>query len=513
MKMVMPKMGMTMEEGTVVEWKKKEGEYVEKGEIILEIMTNKVNIDVEAPASGYLQILKSPDEVVPVGEVIALIEEKAGAEKVLPEVEIPVREPEKEKEKEVEIPVLKPEIEEPLTVESRTRIPASPKARKLAEEKGVFLEDITGTGPGGAVTEKDVLRKIGEEMPGAERPEVSAPSGAVSPLAERIAREKGADLSQVRGTGLGGKITKEDVLRYIERGRKGEGAPEVVVRPEVEIPVMEKPGEPAKPEEIPEEIPGILEEAVPQPSEKPEIPREPVSERVVEPVKPEIPEGRERIPLKGIRKLTAERMSKSKREAPHLTLGMKVDMTEASKLKDSLNITYTDILVKATALALKKHPILNSTLQENSIVLREAINIGIAVARGEDLLVPVIHDADNHSLKEIARMTRDVIERTRNDQLTEKDVLDGTFTISNLGMYGIDFFTPIINPPEAAILGVGEIKKNPVVIDDGIQIREQITLSLSFDHRIVNGMPAALFLQEIKTLLEHPYKLFVEGES
>ena len=217
--------------------------------------------------------------------------------------------------------------------------------------------------------------------------------------------------------------------------------------------------------------------------------------------------------MKGIRKLTAERMSKSKREAPHLTLGMKVDMTEASKLKDSLNITYTDILVKATALALKKHPILNSTLQENSIVLREAINIGIAVARGEDLLVPVIHDADEHSLKEIARMTRDVIERTRNDQLTEKDVLDGTFTISNLGMYGIDFFTPIINPPEAAILGVGEIKKNPVVIDDEIQIREQITLSLSFDHRIVNGMPAALFLQEIKTLLEHPYKLFVEGES
>ena len=258
MKMVMPKMGMTMEEGTVVEWKKKEGEYVEKGEIILEIMTNKVNIDVEAPASGYLQILKSPDEVVPVGEVIALIGEKAGAEKVLPEVEIPVREPEKEREKEVEIPVLKPEIEEQLAVDGRTRIPASPKARKLAEEKGVLLEDITGTGPGGAITEKDVLRKIGEGMVVTE-PGVSAHSGAVSPLAERIARERGVDLSQVRGTGLGGKITKEDVLRYIEK----KGAPEVVVRPEVEIPVVEKPGEPVKPE-IPE-ISEILEEAVPQP--------------------------------------------------------------------------------------------------------------------------------------------------------------------------------------------------------------------------------------------------------
>ena len=188
-------------------------------------------------------------------------------------------------------------------------------------------------------------------------------------------------------------------------------------------------------------------------------------------------------------------------------------MTEASKLKDSLSLSFTDVLVKATALALKKHPIMNSTLTQNTIVLREKINIGIAVAREKDLFVPVIHEADKKSLREISRLTKDIIKRTQEDELTEHDVLDGTFTISNLGMYDIDFFTPIINPPEAAILGVGKIEKKPVVIAEKIQIRERVTLSLSFDHRIVNGMPAAVFLQEIKYLLEHPYRLLVEGET
>ena len=510
MKMVMPKMGMTMEEGTIVEWKKKDGEYVEKGEIILEIMTNKVNIDVEAPRSGYLKILRGPDEVLPVGEVIALIEESVEAVERI--AEVPVAQFE-------EVPVSRVEVEPAIAGVADTveRIPASPRARKLAEERDISLVGITGTGPGGAITENDVLRELGE--PKVTIPVVSggfgiesgssAQSGGVSPLAERIARERGVDLSKVKGTGIGGKITKEDVLRYIER----EVEPEVVPVPE--IPVYETPVEAAEPEVVPEVVPEELEaitepQVVPEvvPKVVPEIPERP--EVTAEPyIPPEAPG----IPLTGIKKLTAERMIKSKREAPHLTLAMEVSMTEASKLKTSLAVSYTDIIVKATALALKKYPIMNSTLKGNKIILRENINIGIAVARNEDLLVPVIHNADKCSLKEISRITRDIIERTQKDQLTEKDVLDGTFTISNLGMYDIDFFTPIINPPEAAILGVGKIKKVPVVINDQIHIREKVTLSLSFDHRIVNGMPAALFLQEIKNLLEHPYRLFMEGET
>ena len=285
-------------------------------------------------------------------------------------------------------------------------------------------------------------------------------------------------------------------------------------------------------EEIPEEVPEeeFVEEELPPEEEVPHITEE-IAEREEEMMgevpspEEELPEpaipapyeppkiSGESIPLKGIRKLTAERMLRSKKEAPHLTLGMEADMTEATKLKNSLSVTYTDILIRATAMALKGHPMLNSTLSGDTIILRDEINIGIAVAREEDLLVPVIHNADTLSVKEISRMTKDLIKRTKNDQLTEKDVLDGTFTLSNLGMYSIDFFTPIINPPEAAILGVGAVSKKPVVIQDTIEIRERITLSLSFDHRIVNGMPAALFLKEIKTLLEHPYRLLVEEGS
>lgn len=507
MKMVMPKMGMTMEEGTIMEWKKREGEFVEKGEIILEIMTNKVNIEVEAPASGYLKILREVDEVVPVGEVIALVEEapKAAERKEIPRVveEVPWKEPE---------PVAVKLQREVVEISAhKERIPASPRARKVAEDYGVLLESVRGTGPDGAVTEEDVLGYIGKEKP----PGASEPgSFAVSPLAERIAREKGVDLSRIKGTGLDGKITKEDVFRYIEESERQ--LPKIEKEWEAEKPGIEKSSEIEIEREI--EEPEIKPEPVTQPPavQPGYTPAEPEREfekpimHPEKPLKPE-PEGKT-IPLTGIRKLTAERMSRSKREAPHLTLGMDVDMTEAANLKTSLSVTYTDILVKAVALALRKHSHLNSTLTENKIILRDTINIGIAVARREDLLVPVIHKADTLSLKKISQVTADIIERTRKDQLTETDVLDGTFTISNLGMYDIDFFTPIINPPEAAILGAGKILPRPVVVKNRIEIREMVTLSLSFDHRIVNGVPAALFLQEIKNLLEHPYRLLMEEE-
>jgi pyruvate dehydrogenase E2 component (dihydrolipoamide acetyltransferase) len=557
MKMVMPKMGMTMEEGTIVEWKKKDGDYVEKGEIILEIMTNKINIDVEAPDSGYLQILKHTDESVPVDEPIAIIE-KSPEEKLKELMEIPTIPGEK---KEVEYPVggIPTEPVPAPSGRGMKKIPVSPRAKILAEERNVPLDTIQGTGPNGAITEKDVLIALGkgrkvkakieekEEM-GARQImpekgitfEPETPPGRevtnVSPLAERIAADRGVDLSLVEGTGIGGKITKEDVFQYLEIHKPAPAGIEKQKPPEVKFEEYkeeyEEIEEKVVKEEIPEEVPEeeIVEEeqapeeeileieeeitereeevvrGVPSPGE--ELP-EPAFPAKIQPL--EIPGGS--IPLKGIRKLTAERMLRSKKEAPHLTLGMEADMTEATKLKNSLSVTYTDILVKATALALKAHPIMNSTLSGDTIIMRDEVNIGIAVAREDDLLVPVIHHADTVSVKEISRITKDLITRTKNDQLTDKDVLDGTFTISNLGMYSIDFFTPIINPPEAAILGVGAVSKKPVVMHDTIEIRERITLSLSFDHRIVNGMPAALFLKEIKTLLEHPYRLLVEEGS
>jgi len=545
MKMVMPKMGMTMEEGTIVEWKKKEGEFVEKGEIILEIMTNKVNIDVEAPESGYLHILKTVDEIVPVNEPIAIIE-KTTEERIRDLVDIPPATSNKEELEAHAAPSVT--AESPISKRESEKIMASPRAKARAEREHISLETIRGTGPEEAITEKDVLqvleqremaKKSGEitekkaaEQTGIEietaevipeiRTEKPVSTGPVnaSPLAERIAEDKGIDLSSVKGTGLDGKITKEDVLSYLET-RKPEvgGAP--VIQEEYERAGEEIEEEGAK-EEIPEKM---IETEKPLPeeiTEKEEIPEEageegtPVSREPPEPaprIQPvDIPSGKS-IPLAGIRKLTAERMSKSTREAPHLTLGMEADMTEATKLKTSLSVSYTDILIKAVAMALTVHPLLNATLSGDTIVIRDEINIGIAVARDEDLLVPVVHGADTCTLKEIAKITKDLITRTKGDELTEHDVLGGTFTISNLGMYDIEFFTPIINPPEAAILGVGAIQKKPVVCNDSIEIRERIMLSLSFDHRIINGMPAALFLREIKTLLEHPYRLLVEEES
>ena len=535
MKMVMPKMGMTMEEGTIVEWKKKEGEFVEKGEIILEIMTNKVNIDVESPDSGYLHILKTVDEIVPVNEPIAIIE-KTTEERIRDLVDIsPVTSEHEELEAHAAPSVT---AESPVSGRESEKILASPRAKARAEREHIHLETIRGTGPEGAITEKDVLRaleqreraekpgeimeeKAAEVMPeiGTEKP-VSAKSVNASPLAERIAEDKGIDLSLVKGTGLDGKITKEDVLSYLETEKpEAESAPVLQEK-------YERAGEEIEEEGVKEEIPEkISETEKPTPeeiTEKEEIPEEvgeeemPVSTELPEPaprIQPvDVPSGKS-IPLAGIRKLTAERMSKSKREAPHLTLGMEADMTEATKLKTSLSVSYVDILVKAVAMALTVHPLLNATLSGNTIIIRDEINIGIAVARDEDLLVPVVHHADTCTLKEIAKITKDLITRTHDDELTEHDVLDGTFTISNLGMYDIAFFTPIINPPEAAILGVGAIQKKPVACDDSIEIRERIMLSLSFDHRIVNGMPAALFLREIKTLLEHPYRLLVEEKS
>jgi pyruvate dehydrogenase E2 component (dihydrolipoamide acetyltransferase) len=520
MKMIMPKMGMTMEEGTIIEWKKKDGEYVEKGEVILEIMTNKVNIDVEAPASGYLKILKGPDDVVPVGEAIALVEEEPFEAEGIEEVRVIKPEIEKEIEGELDLEKeigLKPEIEKEREMEREKlvvpvpsapepeRVPASPRARRLAEEKGIPLAEIEGTGPNGAVTERDVLQKIGEKLPA---PPVFTQVN-VSPLAQKIAERKRVDLSHVKGTGIDGKITKEDVLHYIEALEKigeVEKAVKPVVEPVPEV-VIKEGAEVEEPKEI--EVTPKIPELKPEP--EPQIPK---PEEVPPPPEPEpVPTEIKSIPLKGIRKLTADRMSKSKQQAPHLTLEMEVDMTEATKLKSSLNVTYTDILVKATALSLKRHAMLNSTLKGDHIYLKDVINIGIAVARGEDLLVPVIHNADQLPLTKIAQTTKDLIQRTQADQLTERDVLDGTFTISNLGMYDIEFFTPIINPPEAAILGVGKVRKKPVVKNNQICIRERLTLSLSFDHRIINGMPAALFLKDIKILLETPYKLLVEGES
>jgi len=370
----MPRLSLTMKEGTVIQWFKKEGDMVEKGEPLVEVLSEKATYDVEAPASGVLRkILTEEGTDVPVGETLGII--------TAPDEELP----------EIEVAAAPPAVE--------------------AEEAV-------------AVPERKVEEKIERRV-------------IATPAAKRLAREYNIDLTQIRGSGPGGRIVEEDVKRLIEGTR---------IMPRV----------------------------------------------------------REVIPLTGIRKTAAERVSLSARTAPQSTITMEVDMSKAAELREKVGVSYTDMLVKAAAKALTEHPIINSTLEKEQIKIFADINIGVAVATEMGLVVPVIHNANRKSLTEISSTLKGLAEKAKQSKLAKEELTGGTFTITNLGMYGVDIFTPIINPPETAILGVGRVAEKPVVVKEQTVIRPLMQLSLTFDHRVVDGAPAAEFLQKVKQNLESP---------
>lgn len=270
-----------------------------------------------------------------------------------------------------------------------------------------------------------------------------------SPLARRIAEEEGLDLTQIEGTGPGGRVIEEDVLRVLEA--------------------------PAAPPET--------------------------------------------IPFAGIRESIAEQMTHSLRSMAQLTITAKADVTELKGTREALSerwerkISYTDLLVKAAAVALTEHPLLGASLQGDEIVLPDEINIGVAVALEEGLIVPVIRSADQMAVPEISDAIKDLAQRARQDELSVDEVSGGVFTVTNLGMYSVDAFTPIINPPEVAILGVGGITEELALIDGQVAARSRMTLSLTIDHRVVDGAPGAAFLQTLVQLLEHPALIFAESPA
>lgn len=377
----MPKSSLTMKEGTILKWYKREGERVERGEPLVQILEEKSTIDLEATASGVVKKLYyRENQDVPVGEVIAAI----GA----PEEELPEVKPSAETSPTVEAP--------PTVMEAR-------------------------------------------------RPEAVKPQVRASPLARKLAEERGVDLTLIHGTGPGGRITESDVRRFLE-----------------------------------------------------ERPPTAAEERRV----------KETIPLTGMRRIIAEKMSLSRDTYPRITLIVEVDASEMKrfrerlKLFENIDVSYTDILVKAVAKALTRHPILNSTLTGNEVRVFQDVNIGVAVASPLGLVVPVIHGAENLTLTEIAKRSRELIKKAKEGSLTRQDLTGGTFTITNLGMYGVDIFTPIINPPETAILGVGRIRETPTVEEGRIAVKPTMFLSLSVDHRVVDGAPAAEFMQTLKKILE-----------
>lgn len=445
----MLQMDQTMTKGKIGKWLVKEGDTVAEGQPLLEIETDKVVHEQESPADGIIaQILPDEGSDVPVNALLAIIA-APGEEVERVEADTAVATQETEVSEQTTTQSAENITQQKRSPQATTPIKASPSAQQLAEKLSIDLAQVKASGPGGRILESDVHRFI--ETRGTESTRIIA-----SPLARRLAKEFGLDLTTIDGSGPNGRIVRDDVMQVTDE------IPEHVFRPET------------------------------------------IASEVIE--------------LSGMRKIIAERMTMSLQTNASVTLHTEVDATNLVDLriqfnevlqKNDVSITYTDLLVKIVATTLRKHPRLNATLTDEGIELFIDINIGVAVALEDGLVVPVILNADKMGLQEISEQVKTLADKARNNQLTPSELQNGTFTITNLGNFGIDAFTPIINPPESAILGVGRIAKKPVVHEDEIAIRSMMALSLTFDHRIVDGAPAAHFLQNVSQYIQNPYLLLI----
>ena len=448
------KVGMTMTEGMVSEWFIADGAEVKKGEMLYALETEKVNLDVDAEADGTVKHLVEAGVTLEPGDVVGYIFAQGES--------IPDVLPGATSQPEVVVSAEPVAVESaaPMAVEavvSEGFVKASPAAKRLAKELDVNYLALQGTGPGGRIVEADV-QSAASGQTASQQPAVAAirsQSSAnikASPLARRIAEQRAIDLSQVRGTGPGGRIVQSDVENLGASIAQASG-----------------------------------------------------------------PAAGDMVPVKGMRKTIAQRMHQSLQESAQLTMDMAAVMDDAVKLREQLirewdgaaRPTFTDLVIKAAAKALQKHPLMNSQFGGTGIQLLNEIHVGIAVALPEGLVVPVVRHADQLSLKEIAIESARLATSARNGTLGLDDYAGGTFTISALGMFGVDSFTPIINQPQSGILGVNRILDG-VAWEGETPIRQkQMNLSLTWDHRVLDGAPAAEFLQTVVEYLSEPYRLLV----
>ncbi len=467
---LVPKLGMTMTEGTVAEWLIPDGGEIKQGEILYRLETEKIQFEVEAEVSGTIRQLVPEGAVLPPGTVVGYI---LATGEALPEGVYAVAAPTTTVE--AGSPNAAATAPAARLLEAG-RIASSPIARRLAKEAGILLVSVPGSGPGGRIIEADVLaaqqRRSVEQVASARFPATAASaagSGPViaSPLARRLAEQLGVDLSSVEGTGPGGRITKEDVDSVARDRPAASTEPAADRRPA-------KSGSQHAPGDV--------------------------------------------IPMRSMRKVIAERMHASLQQMAQLTMGIEVAMDEASRLRaqlaeewadEGVKPSYTDLVIKAVAKALLRHPLLNARITEAGIELLAEVHAGMAVALDGGLVVPVIRDADRRPLKEIAVESSRLAAAARENKLTLDEMSGGTISITSLGMYDVDFFTPIINPPNVAIIGVGRIHDATAWEAERPVRRLQMTLSLTIDHRAVDGAPAAAFLRAVRDLLQAPYRLLV----
>lgn len=430
---VMPKMGDTMEEGKVITWRKQEGDTVAKGDALAEIETEKVNIEAEAFAAGTLRKILAPEgATVPVGQPIALIGEPSEA--------IPA-----------EFGGAQAKVAQPAAAQ------AAPAAQAATQPAAAPVAVANGRAPQAAVAAPSVA------------PSVTHDGGRIfiSPLARHIAAEHNLDISQIHGSGPGGRIIRDDVLAVAQNGQT----------PITATPALTAPTS----------------------------------------VGPEV----EAVPLSQMRKTIARRLQQSMQTAPHFYVTVSVDATRLLQLRTQINeyaatlaepvkVSVNDIVVKAVATTLTRMPQVNGSFDGERILYKKRVNVGMAVALEQGLIVPVVRDADKRGLLDLARESRRLAEAARGGKLKPEEMQGGTFTVSNLGMYDVESFTAIINPPESAILAVGSIIPTPVATPDRqVVVQDQMKMTLSSDHRALDGVVAARFLQQLKQLLEQPMAILL----
>ena len=441
----MPALGMAQESGTLLRWLKAEGEAVTKGEPLMEVATDKTDVEIEAPASGVLRNVTAREgDEVPVGQVIALI---AAADEVVSG----------------SVPTVAPPS--PVTQIQATPPAVSPVAARLAAEHGVDVSKVKATG--GRIQKEDVLAYLAAQG-GSAGPLEPGVGGRVpaSPKARRLAREAGLELAALTGSGPEGAVLAADVEQAL------------LTAPATSAPVVV--------------------EAAPAVSAPPVAP---------------VTSGGAELPMSRMWKVMAERLTQSWTTVPHFYLVRDADAGQLTAWRAAVQprveakITYTDLMVKAVALTLRRHARLNAAWVDGKIMTNGGVHIGLAVAVEDGLLVPVIRDADRRGLAEIAADRADLVGRAQAGKLSLEELQGGTFTISNLGMLGVDAFNAIVNPPQAAILAVGRIADRVVAVDGQPAVRPMLTLTLSCDHRVVDGARGAAFLDDLVAALEAPLRL------
>ncbi|MDQ0905389.1 pyruvate/2-oxoglutarate dehydrogenase complex dihydrolipoamide acyltransferase (E2) component [Streptomyces canus] len=459
---LLPKIGLTMQEGTIDEWLVPTGGAVSEGDALLRLATDKVDVDVEAEAGGLFHPLVQAGATLPAGALIGWLLAE-GEELPVSGGSVPTGPVDAGPADAVSPGV--PPVAASLSGNgglngSGDRLLASPNARRVAAETGVDLTAVRGTGPGGRIVSEDVEEYLLASA--AQQPVVLSadPVTPTSPLVRRLAKERGIDLADVHPTGAGGRIRRAD-------------------------------------------LDAVTPASAPAPARQATA----------------SPQAGEVVPLTGMRGVIAGRMHASLQEMAQLTHGYEVRMDAVVALREQLKQEWADsalavpslgdFLMKAAALALRDHPLLNAGVLEDGIHLFEDIHLGFAVAVPNGLLVPVIQDAADLSLPEMARCSRELAENARAGRISPAQLEGATFTVTSLGGYGVDFFTPVVNPGNVAILGVGRLRDGVEWVDDQPRRTRVLTLSLTFDHRAVDGAPAAEYLRTLGELLRKPLRLLL----